>query len=55
MAGPDRPAFLERPVAEKPLDGVDADRLIDVFAVARVLARVVADPSVNRRQGIVGR
>jgi hypothetical protein len=53
MPGADRPAFLQRFVAEEALDGVDAHGLVDVFAVARFLARVVADPPVNRGEGIV--
>jgi hypothetical protein len=48
-----RPAFLESHVAQEALDSVDAHWLIDALAVARVFARVIADPPVDRRQGIV--
>ena len=51
--GSDGPSLLERHVAEEPLDRVDADRLIDVLAVARVLARVIAHAAVHRRHRIV--
>ena len=46
--------LLPREVAEEPLDRVDRDRAVEVGAVADGLARVVADPSVDRRQWIVG-
>ena len=32
---------------------MDADRFVNVLAVARVLARVIADPAVDRRHRIV--
>ena len=44
---------LERHVAEKPLDRMDADRLVDVLAIARVLARVIADAAVHGGQRVV--
>jgi len=47
------PAFLQRLVAEEPLDGVDADRPVEAVAVAAALARVIADPAVDRRQRVV--
>ena len=47
------PALLEREVAEEPLDRVDRDGAVEVGAVADALARVVADPSVDRGQRIV--
>ena len=53
FVGRDRPPFLERHVAEEPLDGVDADRLVDVLAVAGVLARVIADAAVHGRHRVV--
>ena len=49
----DRPALCERHVAEEPLDGVDAHRLVDVLAVAGVFARVIADAAVHRRHRVV--
>ena len=53
LVGRDRPPLPERHVAQEPLDGVDADRLVHVLAVARVLARVIADAAVHRRHRIV--
>ena len=47
------PAVLERLVAEKALDRVDADRLVELAAVARGLARVIADAAHDRGQRIV--
>ena len=49
----ERPAFLRGPVAEKPLDGVDADGAVEVLAIAVVLARVIADAAVDGGQRIV--
>ena len=43
------PAPLQRQVAEEPLDRVDRDGAVEVGAVADALARVVADPPVDRR------
>ena len=51
----ERPAALEREVAEEPLDRVDRDRAVELGAVAGGLARVVADPAVDRRERVVGR
>src|SRR4029453_6074408 len=48
-AGLDGPAFCERFIAEKALDRVDAHRVIDILAIARVLARVVAHAAVDGR------
>ena len=48
-----RPAALDREVAEESLDGVDADRLVELGPVARGLARVVADSAHHRWEGIV--
>ena len=47
------PTFLSGPVAEKPLDGVDADGAVEFLAIAAILARVVADAAVDSGQGIV--
>ncbi len=47
------PAALQRFVAEEALDRVDADRLVELAAVARGLARVIADAPHDRRQRIV--
>src|SRR5207237_5535162 len=47
------PAALDRLVAEKALDRVDADRLIDASAIALDLAGVIADPSHDRGEGVV--
>ena len=51
--GRDRPPEFERHVTNEPLDGMDAHRLVQVFSVAGVFARVIADASVDRRHGIV--
>jgi hypothetical protein len=48
-----RPAALDREVAEEALDGVDPDRLVELGAVARRLARVIADASHHGGKGIV--
>ena len=48
------PALRDRLVAEEPLDRVDADRGVELGAVARRLARVVADPAHDRRERVVG-
>ena len=48
------PAVLDRGIAEEALDGVDADRAVELRAVAAVLAGMVADPAVHRRQRVVG-
>src|SRR6266496_2471569 len=47
------PAFFSGPVAEKPLDGVDADGAVEFLAIAVILARVVADAAVDSGQRIV--
>jgi hypothetical protein len=47
------PALLDREIAEEALDAVDADRLVERPAVALRLARVVADPAHDRREGVV--
>jgi hypothetical protein len=49
----DLPAALDRLVAEEALDRVDADRLVELAAVAGGLAGVVADPPHDRRQRVV--
>ena len=48
----DRPAAPDRLVAEEALDGVDPDGLVELAAVARRLARVVADAAHDRRQRV---
>jgi hypothetical protein len=47
------PALLEREISEEPLDRMDRDCAVEVGAVADAFARVVADPSVDRRERIV--
>src|SRR6185295_18138954 len=47
------PAALDGFVAEKTLDRVDADRLVELAAVARGFARVIADAPHDRGQRIV--
>ena len=47
------PPLLEREVAQEPLDRMDRDGAVEVGAVADALARVVADPPVDRGQRIV--
>ncbi len=49
----DRPAPLDRLVAEEPLDRVDPDRLVDLHAVARGLTGVVADAPHHSGQRVV--
>ncbi len=49
----ERPPPLEREVAEEPLDRVDRDGAVKVGAVADALARVVADPPMDRRHRVV--
>ena len=49
----EQPPALERQIAQEPLDRVDRDRAVEVGAVAVALARVVADPPVDRRERIV--
>src|SRR5674476_1218573 len=48
-----RPTALDRPVTEEPLDGVDPDRLVELGAIARRLARVVADATHHRGERVV--
>ena len=43
------PAALDRLVAEEALDRVDADRLVELAAVAGALAGVIADAAHDRR------
>jgi hypothetical protein len=47
------PSLLVREIAEEAFDGVNADRAIEVIAVAARLARVIADPAVNGGERIV--
>ena len=47
------PAFAERMVAQKAFDGVDADRFIELAAVAGGFTRVVAHAAHTGRQRIV--
>ena len=51
--GIERPALLDRLVADEALDRVDADRLVELAAVAGGLARVVTDATHDRREGVV--
>ena len=46
------PAVSDREVAEEALHRVDPDRLVDLHAVARRLARVVADPAHDGGQRV---
>ena len=50
----EQPALLEREVAQEALDRVDRDGAVEAGAVADALARVVADPPVDRGQRVVG-
>ena len=52
--GRELPSVLAGCIAEKPLDGMDGDRRVEIGAVADRLARVIADPSVDRRKRVVG-
>jgi hypothetical protein len=45
--------LLQRLVAEEALDRVDADRVVDLGAIAHAFARVVADSSHDRRERVV--
>ncbi len=47
------PATFDRQVTEKALNGVDADGLVDLGAVARRLARVKADAPHHGGKGIL--
>jgi hypothetical protein len=47
------PSLLNRLVAEKALDRIDADRLIDLGAIAGRFTRMIADSPHNGRQRIV--
>ena len=49
----ERPPPLKREIAEEPLDAVNRHRAVEAGAVADALARVVADPAVDRRHRIV--
>ena len=49
----ERPSPLEREIAEEPLDAVNRHRAVEAGPVADALARVVADPAVDRRHRIV--
>ena len=49
------PALLDRLVAEEALDRVDADRRIDLAAVADAFAGVIADPAHDRGERVVAR
>ena len=48
------PPPLQRQVAEEPLDRVNRNGAVELGTVADALARVVADPPVNRRERVVG-
>ena len=49
----ERPPPLQREIAEEPLDRVNRDGAVEAGAVADALARVIADPPVDRRHRIV--
>ena len=53
FVGRDGPPLTERHVSQESLDRMDADRFVNVLAVARVLARVIADAAMHRRHRIV--
>jgi hypothetical protein len=48
------PALRRRHVAQEPLDRMDRDGGVHLGAIAGGFARVVADPAMRRRQGVVG-
>src|SRR3954463_9876707 len=52
-AASDGPPLRERLVTEEALDRMDAHRVVDILAVARVLARVIADAAVDGRQRVI--
>ena len=47
------PALLDRLVAEKALDSIDADRTVQLGPVTGSLTRVVTDPPHDCREGVV--
>src|SRR4029453_9173790 len=47
------PALLDRLVAEKAFDRIDADRLVDLGPIAGSFTRMIAHSSHHRRQRIV--
>ena len=47
------PALFERMVPEEAFDRIDADRFVDLTAVAGAFARVVAHAPHRRREGVV--
>ena len=49
----ERPVVRRRQVAEEPFHGVDGDGAVQFGAVAHALARVVADPPVDRGERVV--
>jgi hypothetical protein len=49
----ERPALLDRLVAEEALDRIDADRLVDLGAITGRFTGMVAHPPHHRRQRIV--
>ena len=49
------PAVADRRVAEETLDRIDADRFVDMRAIAGVFAGVIADPAHHRRHRVVER
>jgi hypothetical protein len=51
--GFERPAFLGGKIAEKPFDGMDTYCRIESPPIAIILTRVIADPAMYGRQGIV--
>ncbi len=51
--GVEVPAALEREIAEKPFDGVDRDRLVELPAVARALARMITHAAHQRGERIL--
>ena len=52
--GIEQPRPLEREITEEPLDRVNRQRAVELGAVAHALTRVVADPSVDRGERVLG-
>ena len=50
----DQPSALQRQIAQKPLDGVNRYRAIEIGTVAGCFARVVTNAAVDRGEGILG-
>ena len=53
LVGRGGPPLTECHVSQEPLDRMDADRFVNLLAVAHLLARVIADAAMDRRHRIV--